>query len=126
MIHEHDLDSGRVLTIHEEVWTGAKRDGVKEARKKVKVPYMFMEASVETLMYTADATASVVMIPGVAIDYIPEEKRDRIKVLNRPDACRTIMMAVGRTCMKEKLVEAVRESVMVVAGQYAFADFLRT
>ncbi len=125
VICHNDLDLGRMLTIHEGVWMREKRDAVSEARRNAKALYSFMNNSPETMMNMADAGAGITMIPGMAIDYIPAEKRSRIKVFNEHDARRTITMAVARTYMRRKIIDAVRDSCMVVAEQYALADLLR-
>ncbi len=125
VICHNDLDLGRMLTIHEGTWMRDKREAVSEARKNAKALYSFMNNSPETMMNMADAIAGITMIPGVAIDYIPEDKRSRIKVFNEHDARRTITMAVARTYMRRKIIDAVRDSCMVVAEQYALADLLR-
>jgi LysR family hydrogen peroxide-inducible transcriptional activator len=88
-----------------------------EALKKTETSYSFSTTSLETLMHTVDATSSITMIPGMAIDYIPREKHSQIKILAHEDAQRTITMAVGRTCMKTALIDAVRETILTLAKQ---------
>ena len=125
VICEHDLDLSQMLVTHEGDWMRDKRDAVNEARKNAKLSYFFMNTSMETMMHIVDTTSTFTMIPGVAIDYIPTEKYDRIKVFSQFDAHRTIMMAVARNYMRKKIIDAVRESFMVVAEQYALSELLR-
>lgn len=125
VIREHDLDFSQMLIMHEGDWMREKRAVVSEARKNANVSYLLMNTSLETMMHVVDTTATFTMIPGVAIDYIPAEKCDRIKVFSQSNASRTIMMAVARNYVSEKIIDAVRESFMVVAEQYALADLLR-
>ncbi|MCL2501875.1 MAG: LysR substrate-binding domain-containing protein [Bacteroidales bacterium] len=93
------------------------------ARKKTKLPYNFANCSLETLMHMVDNTPSLTIMPGMAIDYVPEEKRKQIKHFAKVQASRRIIMAVGHTYVKESLVQAVRETILSVA-QTGVAEFL--
>ena len=95
-----------------------------KARKKIKLAYNFVNTSLETLMHTVDTTSMLTIIPGMAIEYIPEEKRKQIKPFGKVDAKRTITMAVGRTYVKDSLVRAVRESVLAAAGRFDMMNML--
>jgi len=92
-------------------------------QKKAKPRYNFVNCSLETLMHMVDATSAVTIIPGMAIDYVPEEKRKQIKPFAKSNAQRKISIAVGHTFAKESLVNAVKESVMAVSKMGA-AEFL--
>ena len=93
------------------------------ARQKIKSPYNFANCSLETLMHMVDVTSALTVIPGMAIDFIPEGKRKQIKPFSRVHAHRKISMAVGHTYVKESLVNAVKESIMVVS-RMGVAEFL--
>ncbi len=95
-----------------------------KARKKIKLAYNFANCSLETLMHTVDATAMLTIIPGMAIEYIPEQKRNQIKPFGQVDAKRSITMAVGRTYARDSLVQAVRESVLAAAQRYDVLNML--
>jgi LysR family hydrogen peroxide-inducible transcriptional activator len=95
-----------------------------KARKKIRLPYNFANCSLETLMHTVDSTSAMTIIPGMAIEYIPEGKRKQIKPFGQIDAKRTITMAVGRTYAKESLVRAVRESALAVARKFDMMNML--
>jgi hypothetical protein len=60
----------------------------------------------------------------MAIEYIPEAKRGQIKPFGEVDAHRKITMAASRTYAKDALVNAVRESVLAVAGRYEILNML--
>jgi len=93
------------------------------AKKKVRSPYTFANCSLETLMHMVDATSGLTVIPGMAIDYIPEEKRKQIRPFTKVNAHRKISMAVGHTYVKEALVNTVKESVLAVS-KMSVAEFL--
>jgi LysR family hydrogen peroxide-inducible transcriptional activator len=96
-----------------------------EARRNIKLAYNFANCSLETLMHTVDCSSGVTIIPGMAIEYIPEEKRGQIKPFGGGvDAHRKITMAVGRTYAKNSMVQAVRESVMAVAAKYEVMNMM--
>jgi LysR family hydrogen peroxide-inducible transcriptional activator len=89
----------------------------------VESPFNFANTSLETLMNTVDATSAVTVIPGMAIDFIPEEKRKQIKPFSKVDAHRKVSIAVSRTYVKEALVNAVKESATAVS-KMGMAEFL--
>jgi len=93
------------------------------ARKKTKLSYNFANCSLETLLYTVDKTSSLTIIPGMAIDYVPEEKRKQIKRFAKIHAHRRIIMAVGHTYVKESLVQAMKETILAVSKK-SVAEFL--
>ena len=95
-----------------------------KARKKIKLAYNFANCSLETLMHTVDTTSMLTIIPGMAIEYIPEQKRNQIKPFGQVDAKRSITMAVGRTYARNSLVQAVRESVLAAAQRYDVLNML--
>jgi LysR family hydrogen peroxide-inducible transcriptional activator len=92
-------------------------------QKKAKPRYNFVNCSLETLMHMVDATSAITIIPGMAIDYVPEEKRKQIKPFAKANAQRKISIAVGHTFAKESLVNAVKESLISVSNMGA-AEFL--
>ena len=92
-------------------------------KQKIKSPYNFANCSLETLMNMVDATSALTIIPGMAIDFIPEGKRKQIKPFSQVNAHRKISMAVRHTYVKESLINAVKESVMAVS-KMGVAEFL--
>jgi len=92
-------------------------------RQKIKLPFNFVNCSLETLMHMVDVSAAITIIPGMSIDYIPEWKRKHIKPFGKADVYRKISMAVGHTYVKESLVNAVKESVKAVS-KMGVAEFL--
>jgi LysR family hydrogen peroxide-inducible transcriptional activator len=115
VIYHDDIDMRSFLILSEGICLCKRRDGVCEARKKLKTQYNFANTSLETLMNTVDATGSITLIPRMVADFVADEKRDRIKTFGERDAYRTITMAVGRTCVKNALIDAVRECVLSVS-----------
>jgi len=95
-------------------------------KKYSKSLYNFANCSLETLMNTVDSTAAITVIPGMAINFIPQEKHKQIKPFAKVHAHRKVTMAVGHTYVKESLVNAVRESAMAAAEEFAVASFLRS
>ena len=85
-------------------------------KRQTKPQYNFVNCSLETLMNMVDVTSSITVIPGMAIDFIPEEKRKQIKPFAKVNAQRKISMAVGHTFAKESLANAVKESMLAVAN----------
>jgi len=92
----------------------------------IKSKYNFANSSLDTLMHMVDVTNTITVIPEMAINYIPKERHKQIKPFDKIHASRKITMAVGRTYVKESLVNALRESVMTVAEEFAVERFVRS
>uniref|UniRef100_S0DDC6 Putative transcriptional regulator n=1 Tax=termite gut metagenome TaxID=433724 RepID=S0DDC6_9ZZZZ len=94
-------------------------------KKKVKSPYTFASCPLETLIHMVDATDSTMtVIPGMAVMYLPEERRKQVIPFEKFHAHRKITMAVGRTYIRESLISAVREAVLTAAEKFKLAEFL--
>jgi LysR family hydrogen peroxide-inducible transcriptional activator len=119
-----DIDIREMLLLSEGNCLRSQVLTLCEANDKIKSSYHFTSGSLETLMRTVDTTSALTVIPGMAIEYIPEEKRKQIRPFAGVDAYRTITMAAGRTYAKESLVHAVKTSVLTVAEHYALSEFL--
>jgi LysR family hydrogen peroxide-inducible transcriptional activator len=122
MVFQKDLERNKAhlifpaegLSLHDETHPMA------EFLKKTDAQYNFPVASIETLIRAVDASSYITLIPGMAIDYIPMEKQRQIKVFAHAKAYRTIIMATGRAPNKEKLITAVRETILSAAMPYDF------
>jgi LysR family hydrogen peroxide-inducible transcriptional activator len=95
-----------------------------QKRKKIDLQYDFVSSSLETLAHTADEIGGMTIIPAMSIGYIPEEKRDQIVPIDSERASRKITMAVGRTFMRESVVDAVKKSIMEAQQELKIAEFL--
>ena len=91
----------------------------------IKSRYNFANCSLDTLMHMVDVTNSLTIIPEMSINYVPKERHNQIKPFDKVNAYRKITMAVGRTYVKESLVNALRESAMAVAQEFAVERFVR-
>ncbi len=90
------------------------RDQVLElcsAKQSIPSDYSFVSCSIETLMRIVDSTKMMTIIPEIALEYIPESKRERVKLLSRGEGCRIVSTAVSRTYVKKSLLDALRESI---------------
>jgi len=93
------------------------------AQQKVKPSYNFANCSLETLMHVVDATSSFTIIPGMAIDFIPKEKWKQIKPFSKIYAHRKVSMSVRNTYVRESLVKAIKES-LIVSSKKGIAEYL--
>lgn len=86
-----------------------------QARKAVNPSCAFESGSLDTLIRIVDCTNNITVIPEMALEYIPRERKDQIKSLAKGAASRKIAIAVRRTYVKSSLISALRESIMEVA-----------
>lgn len=77
-----------------------------------ELPYTLQSGSLETVMRIVDATSMLTVIPEMALPYIPEQLKNRVKTLARGAASRKIVVGVRRTYAKETIITALRETIM--------------
>lgn len=76
------------------------------------LPYTLQSGSLETVMRIVDTTSMLTIIPEMALPYIPESLRSRVKTLAKGAASRKIVVGVRRTYAKETIITALREIIM--------------
>lgn len=82
-----------------------------------ELPYTLQSGSLETVMRIVDTTSMMTIIPEMALPYIPESLRGRVKTLARGAASRKIVVGVRRTYAKEMLITALRDTIMECVGK---------
>ena len=96
------------------------RDQVIElcgASRLSELPYTLKSGSLETVMRIVDNTDMLTIIPEMALPYIPDHLKSRVKTLARGAASRKIVVGVRRTYAKETIVAALREVIMESVGK---------
>lgn len=91
------------------------RDQVLElcqARKGVPAHYSFESGSLDTLMRIVDCTSCMTVIPEMAVEYIPKERRSQVKNLLKGASSRKISLAIRRTYVKKSIVDALKETIL--------------
>ncbi len=91
------------------------RDQILElclAKRDVPSHYSFESGSLDTLMRIVDCTACVTIIPEMAIEFIPKEHIDRLKMLSKGAASRKIAVAVRRTYVKSSIIKALTDTIL--------------
>ncbi len=74
--------------------------------------YNFECGSLDTLMHIVDCTNCITILPEMASEFIPEERRGQLKPLAKGAVSRKIALAVRRTYVKHSIISALRDSVM--------------
>lgn len=91
------------------------RDQVLElyqARRDVPAHYSFESGSLDTLMRIVDCTPCMTVIPEMAIEYIPKERRPQVKKLLKGASSRKISLAIRRTYVKKSIVDALKNTIV--------------
>ncbi|MEG2366060.1 MAG: LysR substrate-binding domain-containing protein [Alistipes sp.] len=83
-----------------------------QAKRNMPSHYTFESGSLDTLMRIVDCTACMTIIPEMAIEYIPAEHRDRLKMLAKGATSRKIAVAVRRTYVKSSVIKALADTVL--------------
>uniref|UniRef100_UPI0040561D35 LysR substrate-binding domain-containing protein n=1 Tax=Alistipes sp. TaxID=1872444 RepID=UPI0040561D35 len=83
-----------------------------QARKAIPTHYNFESGSLDTLMRIVDCTRSLTIIPEMAVEYIPKDRRYQLKPFQKGATYRKIAVAVRRTYVKNSIVRALIDSIM--------------
>ncbi len=88
-----------------------------QAKRQMPSHFSFESGSLETLMRIVDCTQALTIIPEMAIDFIPENRRDRVKQLAKGATSRKISVAVRRTYVKGSIIKALNETILKCVGE---------
>ena len=83
-----------------------------QARRNTPSRYSFESGSLDTLMRIVDSTSCLTNIPEMALEYIPADRRDRLKTLAKGATSRKIAVAVRRTYVKNSIIRALTETIL--------------
>ena len=83
-----------------------------QARRSMPSHYSFESGSLDTLMRIVDCTSCLTIIPEMAVEYIPSDRRDRLKTLSKGATSRKIAVAVRRTYVKNSLLRALPATIL--------------
>ena len=83
-----------------------------QAKRDMPSHYSFESGSLDTLMRIVDCTQCVTIIPEMAIEYIPADHHDRLKMLAKGATSRKIAVAVRRTYVKSSIIKALTDTIM--------------
>ena len=92
-----------------------------QARRSVPSHYYFEPGSLDTLMRIVDCTACLTIIPEMALEYIPAERRAQVKTLAKGATSRRIAIVVRRTYVKNSIISALESTIMAKAAPKAAA-----
>lgn len=92
-----------------------------QARRSVPSHYYFESCSLDTLMRIVDCTACLTIIPEMALEYIPAERRAQVKTLAKGATSRRIAIVVRRTYVKNSIISALESTIMAKAAPKAAA-----
>ncbi len=92
-----------------------------QAKRGVPSHYYFESGSLDTLMRIVDCTACLTIIPEMALEYIPAERRAQVKTLAKGATSRRIAIVVRRTYVKNSIISALESTIMAKAAPKAAA-----
>ena len=70
-------------------------------------------------MRIVDCTSCLTIIPEMALEYIPAERRRQVKTLAKGATSRRIAIAVRRTYVKNSIINALESTILEHAGAAA-------
>lgn len=87
-----------------------------QAKRAMPSHFSFESGSLETLMRIVDCTQLLTIIPEMAIEFIPADRRDRVKMLAKGAMSRKIAVAVRRTYVKGSIIRALNGTIAACLG----------
>ena len=88
-----------------------------QAKREMPSHYSFESGSLDTLMRIVDCTQCLTIIPEMAIEYIPAERRNQLKTLAKGATSRKIAIAVRRTYVKTSIINALTSTILAAVGK---------
>ena len=88
-----------------------------QARNALPSRYTFESGSLDTLMRMVDCTSCMTIIPEMALEFIPQSRRNRVKSIAKGATSRRVALAVSRTYVKLSIVEALCKTIMECVKQ---------
>ncbi|MBQ2364523.1 MAG: hydrogen peroxide-inducible genes activator [Alistipes sp.] len=88
-----------------------------QAARNTPSHFYFESGSLDTLMRMVDCTASMTIIPEMALEFIPQSRRNRVKSIAKGATSRRVALAVSRTYVKQSIVEALRKTILNCVNQ---------
>jgi LysR family hydrogen peroxide-inducible transcriptional activator len=82
-----------------------------QARNTLPSRYTFESGSLDTLMRIVDNTSLMTIIPKMALDFVPEERKRQVKTLFKGASSRKIALVTRRSYVKKSIVEALRQTI---------------
>ena len=88
-----------------------------QAAHDIPSHFYFESGSLDTLMRMVDCTSCMTIIPEMALEFIPESRRNRVKSIAKGVTSRRVALAVSRTYVKQSIVEALRKTILDCVDQ---------
>ncbi|MBE6203070.1 MAG: hydrogen peroxide-inducible genes activator [Rikenellaceae bacterium] len=88
-----------------------------QAARNIPSRFYFESGSLDTLMRMVDCTSSMTIIPEMALEFIPQARRNRVKSIAKGATSRRVALAVSRTYVKQSIVEALRKTILNCVDQ---------
>lgn len=87
-----------------------------QARRDVPTHYYFESGSLDTLMRIVNCTSCMTIIPEMALEYIPNDRKSQIKSLAKGATSRRIAIAIRRTYVKNSIINALESTILDKVG----------
>ncbi len=88
-----------------------------QAARDIPSHFYFESSSIDTLMRMVDCTSCMTIIPEMALEFIPQSKRGRVKSIAKGATSRRVALAVSRTYVKQSIVEALKKTILECVDQ---------
>ena len=88
-----------------------------QAAHDIPSHFYFESGSLDTLMRMVDCTSCMTFFPEMALEFIPESRRNRVKSIAKGVTSRRVALAVSSTYVKQSIVEALRKTILDCVDQ---------
>ena len=88
-----------------------------QARRSMPTHYSFESGSLDTLMRIVDCTSCLTIVPEMSVEFIPSDRRDRLKTLAKGAMSRKIAVAVRRTYVKNSIIKVLTDTILSCVEQ---------
>jgi LysR family hydrogen peroxide-inducible transcriptional activator len=74
--------------------------------------FNYRSGSIETLMRMVDRNGGITILPELAVNELPEERKKFIRSFRYPEPAREVCLVVNREQVKTRLIEALKTGIM--------------
>jgi len=94
---------------------------------KTSISYnqIFEAGSIDTLIKVVDKNGGYSVIPELHIDFLSDKQKENIREINNPPAVREISVVIQKDFIKERMINAVADSVKAIIPEHMLDERLK-
>ena len=115
---------------HENLWVLQEGHCVRDqvfnfCQKDTHYNHIFEAGSIETLIRIVDRNGGYTVIPELQLEYMTETQKKNVRDIQNPPAVREISIVIKKNFIKEKLINAVADTIKSIMPEKMLDERLK-